>query len=681
MPKDYPYWFLNGGGDMGDLIRSYDWAATPLGPPGDWPAALKQTVSMMLSTRLPVLICWGNNYTQLYNDAFRPINGNNKHPQALGGSAQNTYAEIWDTIGVMFEQVMNGESLGFTDFKLSLNRNGYPQDCFFDFSYSPIRDEHGHIGGILVICVETTEKVNSVNEFQSLNEEFSAVNEELTAANEEMAATNEEIAAVNEELATTNDELTKAQQSLQRSEKLFRSIALNIPGSLIIMIDKEHRYVTIEGDIMEKLGYDRRDYEGKHPLETGPPERYEASKHLYERVLAGEQFSVERKAATGEDYMVHFVPLKNERNEVDAGLIIALDITEIKQAEERSAKLAAIVESSDDAIISKTLESVITSWNEAAERMFGYTADEIIGETIYKLIPADRQQEEPQILARLKKGERVEHFETKRRAKDGRLIDLSLTISPVKDSQGNIIGLSKIARDITEKKLDENRKNDFIGMVSHELKTPLTSLNAIIQVANAKLKNSDDTFLASAMEKARLQIKKMSSLINGFLNISRLESGKILIGKQNFSICQLIIESIDEITFTLSAHTIHFHSNKPITVNADRDKIGSVISNLLSNAVKYSPKGKLIQVSCEIIKNEVWVSIKDEGMGIKASDLDKIFERYYRVETDHTQHIAGFGIGLYLSSEIISRHDGRIWAESQTGEGSTFYFTLPLSID
>jgi len=577
--------------------------------------------------------------------------------------------------------VMNGESLGFTDFKLSLNRNGYPQDCFFDFSYSPIRDEHGHIGGILVICVETTEKVNSVNEFQSLNEEFSAVNEELTAANEEMAATNEEIAAVNEELATTNDELTKAQQSLQRSEKLFRSIALNIPGSLIIMIDKEHRYVTIEGDIMEKLGYDRRDYEGKHPLETGPPERYEASKHLYERVLAGEQFSVERKAATGEDYMVHFVPLKNERNEVDAGLIIALDITEIKQAEERSAKLAAIVESSDDAIISKTLESVITSWNEAAERMFGYTADEIIGETIYKLIPADRQQEEPQILARLKKGERVEHFETKRRAKDGRLIDLSLTISPVKDSQGNIIGLSKIARDITEKKLDENRKNDFIGMVSHELKTPLTSLNAIIQVANAKLKNSDDTFLASAMEKARLQIKKMSSLINGFLNISRLESGKILIGKQNFSICQLIIESIDEITFTLSAHTIHFHSNKPITVNADRDKIGSVISNLLSNAVKYSPKGKLIQVSCEIIKNEVWVSIKDEGMGIKASDLDKIFERYYRVETDHTQHIAGFGIGLYLSSEIISRHDGRIWAESQTGEGSTFYFTLPLSID
>ncbi len=172
-----------------------------------------------------------------------------------------------------------------------------------------------------------------------------------------------------------------------------------------------------------------------------------------------------------------------------------MDITDLKQAEEKSAKLAAIIESSDDAIISKTLESVITSWNESAERMFGYTADEIIGETIYKLIPPDRQEEEPKILARLKSGERVEHFETKRLRKDGRLIDVSLSISPVKDKQGNIIGLSKIARDITEKKLDETRKNDFIGMASHELKTPLTSLSAIIQVTNGKLKITLTAFL------------------------------------------------------------------------------------------------------------------------------------------------------------------------------------------
>jgi PAS domain S-box-containing protein len=663
--------FLAGGGEMGAMIRAFNWAANPLGGPATWPVALKQTVNLLLTTPFPVLICWGEDYIQLYNDAFRPINGVTKHPQALGGSARDTYAEIWDAIGPMFKQVMAGEAVSIPNFKVAMDRKGYTEDCYFDFSYSPIRDEEGKIHGVLVICIEITEQVRAIDEFQALNEEMTAMNEELAAANEELAATNEELAA-------TNEELTEAQESTRRSEKLFRSIALNIPKSLIIVIDKSHRYVIIEGDIMEKLGYDRRDYEGKHPLEIGPPERYEASKHLYERVLAGEKFSVDRKSTAGEDYMVHFVPLKNEFDEVDSGLIIALDVTQIKQGEERSAKLAAIVESSDDAIISKTLESVITSWNDSAQRMFGYAADEIIGETIYKLIPADRQQEEPQILARLKSGERVEHFETKRLTKDGRLLDVSLSISPVKDSQGNVIGLSKIVRDITEKKLDEARKNDFIGMVSHELKTPLTSLNAVIQVANAKLKNSEDRFLAGAMEKANIQVKKMSAMINGFLNISRLESGKIMIDKQHFSLDQLIVENIDEISLTLSGHIIQFKSSGPVTVNADRDKIGSVISNLLSNAVKYSPEGEIIQVNCETTGNTVQVSIKDEGIGINQQDIDKIFDRYYRVENSSTRHISGFGIGLYLSAEIIKRHEGEIWAESQNGEGSTFYFSLPV---
>lgn len=525
------------------------------------------------------------------------------------------------------------------------------------------------------------EELMSMNEeVAATNEELGAANEELISMNEEVAATNEELASANEELAAINEELTDTQASLLRSEKLFRSIALNIPGSLIIVIDKDHCYLTIEGDLMTRLGYNKNDYEGKHPADISA-ERYEASRSLYERVIAGETFSVERKADTGQSFIVHFVPLRDGKGEVEAGLIITLDITEIKQAEEKSAKLAAIVESSDDAIISKTLDSIVTSWNAAAGRLFGYTEDEMIGETIYKLIPPDRLDEEPQILARLRSGERVDHFETKRITKDGKMLDVSLTISPVKDTMGNIIGASKIARDITERKTDEARKNDFIGMVSHELKTPLTSLSAIMQVVHEKLKRSDDGFLAGATEKANTQIRRMTGMINGFLNISRLEGGKMLIEKQPFELNRLLHEILAEARLTATAHTVQLKDNVRVTVNADRDKTGSVISNLVSNAVKYSPKGKLVEISYQVRGNMVEVSIQDEGMGIKPQDIGQIFDRYYRVETNHTRHISGFGIGLYLSAEIIKQQGGEIWVESQSGKGSTFYFTLPLATD
>lgn len=657
---------------MGELIRSIDWSATQLGDPRSWPVALKQMVSMMLTVNFPVLICWGSDYIQLYNDSFRPINGATKHPQAMAGSAKATYAEIWETIGPMFAEVMTGKTIGFPDFMVQLDRNGYTKECYFDFSYSPIRTEDGSVGGVLVVCLETTGKVVSIDR-------QNAVNDALAAANEELAATNEELAAVNEELAATNEELTEAQQVLQRNERLFRSIAVNIPDSVIVVVDREHRYIMVEGDLMEKMGYEKKDYEGKHPNETGQTERYNASKPLYDRMLAGEKFSFERKSATGENYLVHMVPLKNNSGVVDAGLIMAMDITNIKQAEERSAKLAAIIESSDDAIISKTLESVITSWNDAAQRMFGYTADEIIGETIYKLIPADRQDEEPRILARLKAGERVEHFETKRKTKDGRLIDVSLTISPVKDPQGNIIGVSKIARDITERKLDETRKNDFIGMASHELKTPLTSLSAIIQVAGMRLKDNKDAFLSGAMDRANTQVKKMTRMINGFLNVSRLEAGKLHIEKDEFALDELLSEIFQETQLVVNTHHISLKQANKVRILADRDKIDSVISNLITNAVKYSPKGSNIEMGGEIKENRAVVWVKDEGIGITPDDLPKIFDRYHRVESMDTKHISGFGIGLYLSAEIIERHDGKIWAESEPGKGSSFYFSLPLS--
>ena len=235
--------------------------------------------------------------------------------------------------------------------------------------------------------------------------------------------------------------------------------------------------------------------------------------------------------------------------------------------------------------------------------------------------------------------------------------------------------------DVTDKKQDELRKNDFIGMVSHELKTPLTSLKGYVQMLNAKSKRQEDTFTSSALTKVEIQINKMSAMINSFLNVSRLESSKIHLSKQDFELGELMNELIDENAMTNSNHSITFLPGSPIMVNADRDKVGYVINNFLSNAIKYSPKGKNIQVHCKIRDNTALISVKDEGMGIKAQDIGKLFERYYRVESEYTKHISGFGIGLYLSAEIIHLHHGNIWVESEFGQGATFYFTLPLTRD
>ncbi|MDB5127658.1 PAS domain S-box protein [Mucilaginibacter sp.] len=368
----------------------------------------------------------------------------------------------------------------------------------------------------------------------------------------------------------------------------------------------------------------------------------------------------------------------NTDEQVERFIGTVVDITESRLAEEKSAKLAAIVESSDDAIISKTLEGIITSWNDSAERTFGYTSAEIVGQSILKLIPDDRQEEEPMILSRLRGGERVEHFETVRITKDRKLLNVSLTISPVRDAQGNIIGLSKIARDITEKKQEELRKNDFIAMVSHELKTPLTAVRSYIQILLAKEKKEGDSFKINALTRAEVQTRKMTTMIHDFLSLSRLEEGKIQLHKELFGLHTIIEEIAGDAQFLTTNHTVRLQDCENVVIYADKDKIGQVLMNLLSNAIKYSPKGGIIIIGCEKGEGKVKIFVKDHGVGISPADQKKLFGKFYRVKNEKIKTVSGFGIGLYLVSEILRYHHSKIEVESRENEGSTFYFELDM---
>nr|WP_276903232.1 PAS domain S-box protein [Pedobacter kyonggii] len=351
----------------------------------------------------------------------------------------------------------------------------------------------------------------------------------------------------------------------------------------------------------------------------------------------------------------------------------------LEESEEKLKMSADIIASSYDAIISKDLNNIVTSWNKSAERTFGYTADEMIGNPLSILLPTDRLSEEQEIYERLQAGEVVQNFETKRVTKDKRVLDVSLSISPIKDKDGQIIGLSKIVRDITEKKQEEQRKSAFVSFVSHELKTPLTSILGFIQLLLSRAKSAGNAFDISALGKTEQQARRMATIVHDFLSVDRLEAGNLGLSKTDFSFNSLATEVVEEMVVLSPKHKITYRECGEVNVHADREKIGQVLSNLVTNAVKYSPDGSSVSISCQIEGGLIRIEVKDNGIGISEKDQVNLFDRYYRVDNQSTRSISGFGIGLFLVSEILRLHGTKIDLESTLGAGSKFSFRLPIA--
>jgi PAS domain S-box-containing protein len=414
--------------------------------------------------------------------------------------------------------------------------------------------------------------------------------------------------------------------------------------------------------------------------------------------VRGEEIVIERPDGTQRNILPYPEPFFDASGKIVGAVNMLVDITERKRSEETARRLAAIVESSDDAIISKDLNGIIATWNESARRIFGYGAAETVGKPITILIPPERLDEETHILGSIRRGEPVHHYETIRRCKDGKLVEVSLSVSPIKTADGKVIGASKIARDITERRRAETElkkahqevlaasraKDDFLATLSHELRTPL---NPVLLIASDAANNRElPPRIRTDFDTIRKNVEMEARLIDDLLDLTRITRGKINLERRYLNVHRVLNDAI--------AHEREEMTNKGIkldlrlnaeqqTVHADAVRLQQIFWNLLNNAVKFTPQGGSITVETSVSQNKLVIKVSDTGIGMTSEEVSRIFSAFSQglhASDGNGHRFGGLGLGLAISQKLAELHYGRIFARSEgRDKGSMFVVEFPLA--
>lgn len=356
-------------------------------------------------------------------------------------------------------------------------------------------------------------------------------------------------------------------------------------------------------------------------------------------------------------------------------------INKLEKTNQDLSLLAAIVRDSSESIISADLDGNITSWNTGAEKMFGYSSEEVIGKAARSvIIPKNLIHASDENLAKVAKGIRVANFHAQRKKKDGTLFDANITYSPIK-SGSSISGVSVMISDITRERAIDKMKTEFVSLASHQLRTPLTSIKWGLEIFMKDEKSLNSKQKAEISDIYRSN-ERMIELVNSLLNISRIESGKIIVSPKPTKIAEFIADVIKKANTKIEEKNIiiktNIASNLP-EIDLDPDLISNVYQNLLGNAVDYSPKGSKIILTVKKEGEKIISSIADSGIGIPENEKARVFERFYRAGNAKKIKPDGTGLGLYIAKSIVESSGGKIWFESKAGRGTTFYFSLPLT--
>lgn len=490
--------------------------------------------------------------------------------------------------------------------------------------------------------------------------------------------------------------------------ELLLSAIIDSSDDAIISKDLDGSVTSWNNGAERIFGYAAKDMIGHSVALLLPDDRKQEETEILARVQRGERvdhYETTRHRKDGQvlHLSVTLSPIRVSHGDVIGMSMVARDITEQKRTHRADLLLASIVNSSDDAIISKSLESIITSWNTGAQRIFGYTAEEMIGQSVLQLIPPDRRDEEELILQRLRNGERTEHFETIRVRKNGQHFPVSLTISPIRDAAGAITGASKIARDITDLKriraeLEDllisertartqaehaNRmKDEFLAVVSHELRTPLNAIVGWTQVLRDATGRPNE--IAEGLEVIERNALAQAQLINDLLDLSRISSGKLNLDVEHFELGALVAQALE--TVRPAAELKHLRVDTLLEgyggeMMGDRRRLQQVLWNLLTNAIKFTPSGGRISITSARVNSHVEISVADTGRGIAPDFLPHIFERFRQADASTTRQYSGLGIGLALVKQLVELHGGEVHAASAgLGQGTTLTISLPMMI-
>ncbi|WP_313631799.1 hybrid sensor histidine kinase/response regulator [Massilia timonae] len=673
-----PHTAFSSDSQVAARMRGHDWHTSSLGPPEGWPPSLRTAVDMMLHSSFPMFIAWGPQFAFLFNDAYIPILGE-RYPCAPGLPFAEVWPEAWPELRPLVERTVAGETVFFEDLELSLLRNGYPERAWFTFSYAPLVDAAGHVGGLLCTCMETTGRV--------LAERRAAFQLRVSDALGPIEDPGEVIATAS---ALLGVELGAARVLYAEIDPL--SGRLEVP-----------RLWSQDGTAPAALRSPLHDFSPAvvdelrsgavvqiHDAANDPRTQDLRAAWRDERIGA---LLVVPLVKSGRLIACLGVDAPTPRSWTGHDVQLARDVAERTWAAAETARAQALLREERDRSrdifdnISEGFALFDRNWimqrmNAEGLRICAVTREEVIGRNHWEVFTAMADSEAGRMYHRVMDTRRAGAAEQCHVFPDGRRIWTDIRAYPTQDG-----GIASFFRDITDRKLAEEklmdadrRKDEFLAMLAHELRNPLAPISAAAELL--RLGNMDERRVHQSSTIIGRQVRHMTRLVDDLLDVSRVTRGLITLGQARVAARAVVEEAVEQVRPTIDARSQQLSVRLPsehAAVRGDKARLVQVVANVLGNAAKYTPPGRGIDLRAEVLGTRLVLSVRDEGIGMDRELTGRVFDLFTQAERSSDRSQGGLGLGLALVKHLVELHGGTVGCSSPgLGKGSTFVISLPL---